>query len=122
MSKPAIHNVKHLKGARTQLRKTLTPAEAILWNGLKNSNLGNKKFRRQHSILNYIVDFYCPEERLIIELDGNHHFLPGGTEHDAERDAALMALGFKILRYENEIVIKHSAEVLENIASHFNNP
>jgi len=65
-----IHNRKSMKEIRRHLRHSLTPAEAALWKGLKGSKLEGKKFRRQHSIGNYVVDFYCPECKLAIELDG----------------------------------------------------
>ena len=61
-------NLPYLKGRRKELRKNLTPAEAGLWKMLKNKQLYGLKFRRQHSIENYIIDFYCPAIKLIIEL------------------------------------------------------
>ncbi|MBT8319810.1 MAG: DUF559 domain-containing protein, partial [Gramella sp.] len=69
-----IHNKKYLERFRKKLRKSLTPAEATLWKHLQNRKLKGRKFRRQHSIVNYIIDFYCPEERLAIELDGQGHY------------------------------------------------
>jgi len=118
MPKRPIHNLAYLKEHRADLRNNLTAAEAILWNGLKGNALG-KKFRRQHSILNYIVDFYCPEEKLIVELDGQHHYSADGLELDFERDEKLMSLGFRIIRVENENVIRNSGDVLAFIAGHF---
>ena len=67
-----IHNNKTLADRRKELRNNATPQEAILWQHLKDSNFGCK-FRRQHSIGPYIVDFYCPSKKLIIELDGSQH-------------------------------------------------
>ncbi|HEY6438183.1 MAG TPA: DUF559 domain-containing protein [Ignavibacteriaceae bacterium] len=67
-------NRKNLKEKRKHLRNNPTQAEAFLWGYLKNSKLEERKFRRQSSIKNYIVDFYCPEENLVIELDGDFHF------------------------------------------------
>jgi len=66
-------NRKYLKSFRSSLRNKSTSAEAVLWNILKSKNLNGRKFRRQHSIGNYIVDFYCASEKLVIELDGNPH-------------------------------------------------
>ena len=66
--KQNIHNLKHLEALRKELRKSLTSAEATLWKQLQKSQLNGRKFRRQHSIKNFIVDFYCPKEKLIIEL------------------------------------------------------
>ncbi|MEL6536768.1 MAG: DUF559 domain-containing protein, partial [Bacteroidota bacterium] len=68
-----LHNRKYLKERRQALRNNLTSAEATLWIFLKGRQLEGKKFRRQPSIGNYIVDFYCPEEQLVIELDGGLH-------------------------------------------------
>jgi len=64
-----IHNIKSKEHARKQLRKSATPQEIILWSKIRRKQL-NYKFRRQHSIGKYIVDFYCPKKKLIIELDG----------------------------------------------------
>lgn len=121
MDKIPLHTFTYLKEIRKQLRSNLTSAEALLWQCLKNKRLGNKKFRRQHSILNYIVDFYCAEEKLIIELDGAHHFTTNGAERDYERDTALSSLGFRILRFENELVMKNCEAVLITIESYFDN-
>lgn len=96
-----IHNLKPLKENRRALRNESTMEEKMLWNALKNSQLDGKKFRRQHSIGRYIVDFYCPSEKLIVELDGQHHFTPGGQELDFERDEWLRSQHFRILRFEN---------------------
>lgn len=68
-----IHNRKYLKQRRKDLRNNATISEKRLWIALKKSQLKGRKFRRQHSIENYIVDFYCPSEKLIIEVDGNMH-------------------------------------------------
>jgi very-short-patch-repair endonuclease len=76
--KEKIHNVKQLKERRKQLRNSLTSAEAKLWGLLKDSQLENRKFRRQHSVGPYILDFYCPSEKLCIELDGEIHYTEAG--------------------------------------------
>jgi very-short-patch-repair endonuclease len=81
---PAIHNRKNLKPFRKDLRNNLTSAEATLWKYLKASQLG-KKFRRQHSAGNYILDFYCATERIAIELDGKNHFTEDGMRYDEVR-------------------------------------
>jgi len=71
-----LNNINYLKDTRKYLRNNLTEAESLLWEVLKGKKLAGRKFRRQHSIGYYIVDFYCPSEKLIIELDGQHHFTP----------------------------------------------
>jgi very-short-patch-repair endonuclease len=78
MAKQRIHNRVELKPFRKKLRNNSTSAEATLWTYLKNRQLEGRKFRRQHSIGNYIADFYCPEEQLVIELDGEGHFWEEG--------------------------------------------
>jgi very-short-patch-repair endonuclease len=74
-------------------------AEAVLWNKLKSKNLDGRKFRRQHSIGKYIVDFYCPSEKLIIELDGDPHGDPVQVWKDTIRDKYLEELGFTVLNH-----------------------
>ena len=69
-----LHNLPKLKTFRRKLRSNLTPAEAAFWKIVQNAKLDGRKFRRQHSVGGYILDFYCPAERLGIELDGEVHF------------------------------------------------
>jgi very-short-patch-repair endonuclease len=113
------NNQPHLIEKRKQLRKNLTPAEAVLWLRLKNKQLGGRKFRRQYSFENYIIDFYCPEEKLAIELDGQDHFTAIGKEKDASRDAFLQENGISVLRFENKLIFERMEEVLEEIKSRF---
>lgn len=77
MALSQVHNLKDFENNRKSLRKKLTAAEATLWNLLKGKKLDGRKFRRQHSVNQYVLDFYCPSERLAIELDGEHHFKLG---------------------------------------------
>jgi len=119
MRQSQIKNVSYLKDRRRELRNNLTPAEAALWSVLKNSQFQNKKFRRQHSIGNYIVDFYCPSEKIIIELDGNIHTDPGQSIYDFERDECLKKLDNKVLRFENRLVFEDMEGVLAQIAVYF---
>ena len=95
-----IFNSKHLLQKRRRLRKNLTPQEIVLWSRLRREQLGCK-FRRQHSIGNYIVDFYCPEKKLIIEIDGAQHKRAKDTKYDAKRTQYFKSLGIKILRFWN---------------------
>ena len=117
-----IKNIKPLKERRRELRKNLTPAEAYLWSVLKNKNLEGRKFRRQQSIENYIVDFCCPLEKLIIELDGEVHNDIGQIEYDYKRDSRLTELGYAILRFENKMVFEQLDNVLAEIKSKFTSP
>ena len=110
-----IHNIKPLKPVRKSLRNSLTPAEAKLWKSLQHSKLEGMKFRRQHSIGRYVVDFYCPEYRLAIELDGEGHFNSIKGEYDARRTAYLNSLNVHVLRFENRTVFDNLQGVLETI-------
>ncbi|WP_299214608.1 DUF559 domain-containing protein [uncultured Dokdonia sp.] len=114
-----IHSRKHLETYRKSLRNNATAAERFLWKHLKNKQLNGKRFLRQHSILNYIVDFYCPSEKLIIELDGEVHFNEEAQEYDAKRTEELENLGFTVIRFENKMVFDLLPSVLLEITSHF---
>ena len=113
------HNKKYLKRYRKDLRNKLTSAEARLWLMLKNRQLEGRKFRRQHSIDNFIVDFYCPEEKLVVELDGQVHNNPVAEEYDYERDKILKNYGIELLRFENKLVFTHPEMVLQGIKEKF---
>lgn len=114
-----LYNIKYLKDTRAHLRNNMTEAELVLWEVLKCKKLKGRKFRRQHSIGYYIADFYCPSERLLIELDGKHHFTPEGKEQDQERDEHLEELGIQVLRFENKEVLENLTQVLKSIKSYF---
>jgi ATP-dependent exoDNAse (exonuclease V) beta subunit len=95
-------------------RKVPTVAEKVLWAELENQSL-ESKFRQQHLIDNYIVDFVCLSKKLIVEVDGDYHFSPEQTALDQERTNVLNELGFKVIRFRNEEVIKGVSKVLETI-------
>ena len=97
-----------------ELRKNMTSAESIIWKHL-HINEWNLKFRRQHPISNFIVDFYCHALKLVIEIDGDIHDLEETKKNDIPREKALSSLGLKILRFNNEMVYKSSKEVLQKI-------
>jgi very-short-patch-repair endonuclease len=118
---PAIHNKKYLEPFRKDLRNNLTSAEATLWKYLKGSQLG-KKFRRQHSAGNYIIDFYCATERIAIELDGKNHFTEDGMKYDEVRTFYLNSLNIKVLRFENVRVFQELDKVLEEIKAALYHP
>jgi very-short-patch-repair endonuclease len=100
---------------RKELRNSLTAAEAVLWKNLQDCRLVGKKFRRQESIGPYIADFYCPESRLIVELDGAGHNSVSGAEHDAKRTEYLRQRGLRVIRFENKAVFDDLKWVLEVI-------
>ena len=116
--KPIINHPSK-KEHRRRLRNNLTPAEATLWLALKNRQLDGRRFKRQVSIGPYIVDFYCPREKLVVQLDGESHFTEDGYEHDLRRDKYLNDLGLKVIRFENEIVFHRYEGVLEEIQEAF---
>jgi very-short-patch-repair endonuclease len=112
-----IHNLKYLRTARKQLRKDITPEEKILWYKIWNDKLGYK-FRRQHSIGNFIADFFCPEKRLIIELDGGQHL--DNVEADQERTNYFESLGIKVIRFWNSEIESNLNGVLMKIGEELN--
>ena len=114
-----IHNLPERAKFRRELRRDLTPAEATLWSLLKNSSLDGRKFRRQHSVGRYILDFYCPAEKLAVELDGEDHFMPWGITYDNERKRYLNRVGINVIRFENKDVFKHEEWVLNEIRKEF---
>ena len=114
-----FYNLPYLKDKRISLRKNMTEAELVLWEVLKDKKLCGRKFRRQHSMGNYICDFYCSSEKLIIELDGVHHFTDEGIKKDTERDTSFAQLNKKVLRFENKEVLNHLTEVLKVIKAEF---
>jgi very-short-patch-repair endonuclease len=98
----------------------MTPAEAKLWTYLKGKQLEGRKFRRQHSVRQYILDFYCPASKLAIELDGQAHNSAMAAEYDHERTLFLQATGIRVIRFENKTVFDHPEWVLEQICTAVN--
>ncbi len=96
------------------LRKLQTPAEKQLWSALRNRKLSGLKFRRQYPIGNYILDFYCPDYRLAVEIDGGIHALQ--KEYDEYRQKELEDAGILFIRFSNEDVIRRMENVLEKIS------
>jgi very-short-patch-repair endonuclease len=103
MEKTIIKNKKATKDQRRTLRTYGTPAEAVVWEMLKNRKIEGLKFRRQHSVGPYILDFFCPELALAIELDGAVHDNPNSEEYDEARANYLSKVaGITVLRFENK--------------------
>ncbi|MBP6392183.1 MAG: endonuclease domain-containing protein [Flavobacteriales bacterium] len=118
-----FHNRPGLKSIRKGLRSEATSAEATLWSCLKNKQLDGLKFRRQHSFGEHvIVDLYCPEIRLAIELDGSAHSDPIGSANDGVRDEYLHERGIRVLRFDNREVLEDPERVLEAIRSYAKSP
>ena len=119
MKKPQVHTRKEIQDFRRELRHRLTPAEAFLWKHLKSRQFEGRRFTKQHSIGHFIVDFYCPSEKLIVELDGQVHINPVAEDYDQERTLYLNKLGFKVIRFENKIVFENLDFVLMEIRDNF---
>jgi very-short-patch-repair endonuclease len=106
---------KNLKNLARGLRQNQTDAELFLWQRLRKRQIKNCQFYRQRIICNYIVDFYCPEAKLVIEIDGSQHFTEPGLAKDALRDRHLADLGIRVLRVSAREVFVNTAGVLETI-------
>ena len=98
------------------LRRTSTDAEAALWLQLRGKRLADFKFRRQHPIGPFILDFYCPAKQLAVELDGGQHYQPSAQVYDEERTQYLRRRGVSVLRFPNDLVLKEISAVIETIA------
>ncbi|MDQ2688320.1 MAG: DUF559 domain-containing protein [Armatimonadota bacterium] len=99
--------------AAQQLREAMTPAEQMLWEALRERKLGGLRFRAQHPVGQFVLDFYCASCRLGVELDGSVH--EGRTDQDAARTAHLEAHGYRIIRFANQDVLDNLSAVLEAI-------
>ncbi len=109
-----INNLNHLKEKRRLLRNNGTPAEATLWKGLKAKQLG-VRFRRQFSVGNYVLDFYCHSQKLAIELDGDYHSSEQQVQKDFKREEFLNSVGIIVMRFHNDEVRQNVSAVLERI-------
>ncbi len=105
-----LYNKTFQKDLRRELRKDCTKSEAVLWKYLKDKQLGYK-FRRQYGIGKYIVDFYCPKLKLVVEVDGYTHIDHDQYIYDMEREEYLCNLGLLVKRYASEQIFKHIREV-----------
>ncbi|MFQ5875952.1 MAG: endonuclease domain-containing protein [Dehalococcoidia bacterium] len=105
---------KIVHAAREQRRKP-TPAEKKLWEALRDRRLAGLKFRRQHPYDRFILDAFCVEHQLVVEVDGGIHADPAQAAQDAARTEFLQAQGIRVLRFSNEKVENHLSEVLQRI-------
>jgi|GEM_PF-33101 len=105
----------HMIELAKNLRKNQTDAETLIWKLLRNRQIANAKFRRQHPIEGYIADFYCHEHKLVIELDGGQHFTEEGMQKDALRTQRFNELGISVLRFDNRQVLLETEAVLEEV-------
>src|SRR5215472_5525857 len=112
---PVKINAPSKKKFRKTLRNSMSVAEAVLWKSLQRRQLLGRKFRRQISIGRYIVDFYCPDCRLVIELDGDAHFSHNIDIYEDRRTKFLEKQGLTVIRFENQELKENLDGVLETI-------
>jgi very-short-patch-repair endonuclease len=112
---------KHLKPFAQSLRKKLTQAEAFLWNRLRGKQILDCQFYRQKPLGNYIVDFYCAQARLVIEIDGGQHYSPEEICKDRTRDDYLAGQNLRVLRFSDREVLTNIDGVLYKIHSEIEN-
>ena len=110
-----VYNRTSEKSKRKVLRSSMPKAEVILWSKLKGKALGGHKFRRQHSVGKFVLDFYCPRSKLAIEVDGDSHFSDGSERHDKVRQDFIESFGISFLRFTNKDIYENLDEVLEKI-------
>jgi len=103
----------HLKYRARQLRKDMTDSERMLWSRLRGKQLSGMQFYRQKPIANYMVDFFAPKMKLVVEVDGSQHFEDEQAEKDRHRDDYVAGVGRKVLRFTSREVLEETDEVVE---------
>lgn len=109
---------KELKAHSRKLRSSMTDAEIALWGKLRRKQLHGLQFYRQKPLGNFIVDFYCPAAKLVIEIDGGQHYQEDGRIRDGLRDGYLESLGLRVLRFSNLDVLTNVDGVITAIVQH----
>ena len=110
-----IYNRRREKWLRQQLRNHMPDAEVLLWMQLKGRQVLGFKFRRQYSVGPFVIDFYCPQLRLGVELDGDSHFAVGAADRDQHRQRYIESFGIRVIRYVNTDIYENMDGVLENL-------
>jgi very-short-patch-repair endonuclease len=110
-----LFNKSEAKDKRRALRKSMLRAEVMVWSKLRGKNVKGYKFRRQYSVGTYIIDFYCAELKLAIEIDGESHFIAGSEDHDRKRQEFIESTGIRFLRFTNTDVYERLDGVLDVI-------
>jgi very-short-patch-repair endonuclease len=105
----------NLKQPARQLRKNMTDSERHLWAKIRMKQLKGHLFYRQKPIGDYIVDFFCPRAKLVIEVDDSYHLVGETIEYDSIRDEYLSSLGLRVLRFSNSDVMTHIESVVKRI-------
>lgn len=103
-----------------ELRWSMTPAEQVLWDALRGRKLHGLRFRAQHPVGRFILDFYCPERKLVVEVDGEIH--DEQAERDQARTARLEAYGYRVVRFRNDEIMNDLVSVLDRIRTAANVP
>jgi len=116
-----IFNISALKPRRQDLRHKSTQSEKILWQRIRNNLLG-PKFFRQYSVEGYVLDFYCPEKRLAIEIEGSIHGLKESKIYDSYRYKYLEAFNIKFLKFKNQDIFLRIGSVIDEIKSALSSP
>lgn len=110
-----LYNKNNEIEKRRLLRQNITQAEKLIWHKVRDRQLENCKFRRQYSVDKFVIDFYSPELKLAIEIDGNSHFEDGAAEYDQARQEFMESVGIKFIRFTNNDVYGNLSGVLESI-------
>jgi very-short-patch-repair endonuclease len=110
-----FHYERHLRAYSRSLRKDMTDAEMKLWSRIRGKQLRGVQFYRQKPLGGFIVDFFCPKAKLIIELDGGQHYSAAGLAKDETRDGFFKKAGLKVLRFSDREVFERLEAVLEKI-------
>ena len=107
---------RRLKQRSRILRRVMTDAEQLLWMRLRRKQLSGVQFYRQKPLGNYVVEFYAPQAKIVVEVDGSQHLEPPAMKADAARDKYLSGLGFDVLRFDNLQVLRETESVLDTIS------
>ena len=106
---------REVEEAACSMRREPTEAEEVLWGALRNKQVAGLRFRRQHPVGRFVLDFYCPSHKLVVEVDGDVH--DGQQDRDAERSKVLEFHGYRVLRFRNEEVMSDLPSVVSRIAA-----
>ena len=118
-----IFNQAKVKHSRRLLRRNMPLAEKLIWEKLRNRQLSGYKFKRQYSVNNFVVDFFCPETNLAIELDGESHFdKTDSQDKDVDRQKKIKLFGIKFIRFTNNEVYHNLDGVLQIINKNLTQP
>jgi very-short-patch-repair endonuclease len=113
-----IYYNRKLKPTARTLRKNMTDSERLLWSRIRRKQLKGFQFYRQKVVGNYIVDFYCPSAKIIVEVDGGQHYEEEGRRKDELRDSHMFELGFRVLRYSSWDVMNNLVGIVDDIWDH----